>query len=266
MSLPFRRPAVVMAFALAFAVTGLAACGGGGSPAGPNPNPGATPVPAPGAPPTPDPRVGLDRGDTRLTSPRRRARRPRPEVDAQGAYPQPRRAGRCRRHPEKREQRDLRLDQSAGVHGERPEHGVQHLQRRGVSPRQQPALPFEVEHRAPGHVQRPGVDRRDRLQRPRVRRGVATLETPNVRPRLKVMTTLAAFLLPHPRGPHPATVPRGTRISWISRTRNPGHRPPHGRSGLQVVAHPHILQADHQAKEGPDPAFDWRSRLRLRRG
>jgi hypothetical protein len=69
MFLAFRRPPVLRAFALAFAVTGLAACGGGGSPAGPNPNPGApAPAPTPAPTPTPDPRIGLALGPiTRFT-------------------------------------------------------------------------------------------------------------------------------------------------------------------------------------------------------
>lgn len=59
----------VTGFALAFAVSGLVACGGG-SPAGPDPNPGASPAPAPTpAPtPTPDPRIGMAPGPiTRFT-------------------------------------------------------------------------------------------------------------------------------------------------------------------------------------------------------
>jgi hypothetical protein len=83
MSLAFRRPAVL----LVFAVTSLAACGGGGSPAAPGPNPGPSTAPAPT--PTPDPRVGLARGPiTRFTI------KPRivepdvrdPEMDAQGRF------------------------------------------------------------------------------------------------------------------------------------------------------------------------------------
>jgi hypothetical protein len=88
MSLPFRRPAVVMAFAAASAV-GLAACGGGGSPAAPGANPGPSTAPTPVPTPTPDPRAGLARGPiTRFTI------KPRivepdvrdPEVDAQGRF------------------------------------------------------------------------------------------------------------------------------------------------------------------------------------
>ena len=45
-----------------------AACGGGSSPAGPDPAPGATPTPRPAATPTPDPRVGMPAGPiTRFT-------------------------------------------------------------------------------------------------------------------------------------------------------------------------------------------------------
>jgi hypothetical protein len=85
MSLPFRRPTVL----LAFAIISLPACGGGGSPAGPDPNPGSSPTPRPTAAPTPDPRVGLARGPiTRFTI------KPRivepdvrdPAVDAQGRF------------------------------------------------------------------------------------------------------------------------------------------------------------------------------------
>jgi hypothetical protein len=87
MSLPFRRPVVL----LAFAFISLAACGGGGSPAGPNPNPGSSPNPGPTpAPtPTPDPRAGLARGPIvrftikpRIVEPDVRD----PEVDAQGRF------------------------------------------------------------------------------------------------------------------------------------------------------------------------------------
>jgi hypothetical protein len=61
-----RRSSVLLVFAGGL----LAACGGGGSPAGPEANPGGTPTPAPTpAPtPTPDPRVGLALGPvTRFT-------------------------------------------------------------------------------------------------------------------------------------------------------------------------------------------------------
>ena len=83
MSLLVRRSAVL----LAFAASGLIACGGGGSPAAPGPNPGPSAAPAPT--PTPDPRAGLARGPiTRFTI------KPRivepdvrdPEVDAQGRF------------------------------------------------------------------------------------------------------------------------------------------------------------------------------------
>jgi hypothetical protein len=83
----FRRPSVL----LAFAVVGLAACGGGGSPAGPDPNPGTPPAPAPTpAPtPTPDPRANLAPGPIirftikpRIVEPDVRD----PEVDAQGRF------------------------------------------------------------------------------------------------------------------------------------------------------------------------------------
>ena len=86
MSLPFRRPVVL----LAFAFISLAACGGGGAPAGPEPNPGSpNPGPTPAPTPTPDPRAGLARGPIvrftikpRIVEPDVRD----PEVDAQGRF------------------------------------------------------------------------------------------------------------------------------------------------------------------------------------
>lgn len=64
MSLPLRRHAVL----IVVAATGLAACGGGGSPAAPGPNPGPSAAPTPAPTPTPDPRANLAPGPiTRFT-------------------------------------------------------------------------------------------------------------------------------------------------------------------------------------------------------
>ncbi len=82
------RPAAVL---ITFAVCGSMACGGGGSPAAPGPNPSAGPstAPTPAPTPTPDPRAGLAPGPiTRFTI------KPRivepdvrdPAVDGQGRF------------------------------------------------------------------------------------------------------------------------------------------------------------------------------------
>jgi hypothetical protein len=64
---PTLRLSLLPTFAL-LAATGLVACGGGGSPAAPNPNAGPSSAPTPAPTPTPDPRIGLARGPiTRFT-------------------------------------------------------------------------------------------------------------------------------------------------------------------------------------------------------
>ena len=58
----------VSVFAVAAAVAGTVACGGGSSPAGPDPAPGPTAAPTPAPTPTPDPRIGMSPGPiTRFT-------------------------------------------------------------------------------------------------------------------------------------------------------------------------------------------------------
>ena len=69
----------------------------------------------------------------------RRAGRPRARGGCPGPlHPAPRGAVDVM-DAEEREQRDRHLDQRAHVPGERPEHGLQHVERRGVPARQQPS-------------------------------------------------------------------------------------------------------------------------------
>jgi hypothetical protein len=85
MSLPTRRIAVLLPFAL----IGAVACGGGGSPAGPDPGPGPTAAPTPAPTPTPDPRAGLAPGPITRFTIKPRIAEPDvrdPAVDAQGRF------------------------------------------------------------------------------------------------------------------------------------------------------------------------------------
>ena len=168
-----RLPAVLLAMALG----GLtAACGGGSSPAGPEPNPGGTPAPTPRPvpTPTPDPRVNMPNGPISRFTIKPRIVEPDvrdPEIDGQGRFIL-RRGERVDVDGTQKnaaneickwinEPAYLVNDQAMAFN---TSNGV--VYRRGSS---QPFL-LKLIHRRPRLVQRARIDRRRRVERSPVRR------------------------------------------------------------------------------------------------